>query len=438
MAQHTNQTLEISDNILKSYKPLRTASDLDPLLERIGDARFVLLGEASHGTHEYYTWRTAISKRLIEEKGFSLIAVEGDWPDCYKINRWVKSYEDAGEKIPEVLRSFKRWPTWMWANWEVAALAEWLRNHNEHLAPDKKVGFYGLDVYSLWESMDLVINYLDREDPEVAKLARRAVNCFEPYDEEERAYIRALDKSPEGCREEVLRLLREVREKAPAYDGDREAGLNAEVNALVMANAEKYYRSMVTFADDSWNVRDQHMVETLNTLMKFHGDDAKVIIWEHNTHIGDARATDMASQGLFNVGQLVRERHKKEDVVLVGFGSYQGEVMAGSAWGAPMQKMPLPEARFNSVEEILHRDAPEDKLLIFDQGREISDFFDQWLRHRAIGVVYHPDRERGNYVPTRLSARYDAFLFIDQTKALHPVYNQPESGIVPDTYPFGL
>jgi len=436
MAMHTNLTIEVSDNILKSYKPLRTASDLDPLLERIGDARFVLLGEASHGTHEYYTWRTAISKRLIEEKGFSLIAVEGDWPDCYKINRWVKKYTDDGEKISDVLKTFKRWPTWMWANWEVAALAEWLRNHNEHLAPDKKAGFYGLDVYSLWESMDLVVNYLDREDPEAAGLARQAVNCFEPYDEEERAYIRALDRSKEGCREEVLKLLQEVRKKAPAYDEDREAGLNAEVNALVMANAEKYYRAMVSFADDSWNVRDRHMVETLNTLMKFHGADTKVIVWEHNTHIGDARATDMASQGLLNVGQLVREQQKKEDVVLVGLGSYQGEVMAGSAWGAPMQKMLVPEARPDSVEEILHRNAPEDKLLIFDQ--EQDDFFNQWLRHRAIGVVYHPERERGNYVPTRLSARYDVFLFIDQTRALHPIYSQSDSAIVPDTYPFGL
>ncbi|HKZ37489.1 MAG TPA: erythromycin esterase family protein, partial [Chryseolinea sp.] len=314
--------------LLKDYYPLRFSKDLDPLLKTIGTSQYVLLGEASHGTHEYYTWRTAISKRLIQEKAFSFIAVEGDWPDCYRINRYVKGYNDTGETAAEVLKEFKRWPTWMWANWEIAALMEWLREYNKTQPVDKKVGFYGLDVYSLWESMDVIINYLRKEDPKSAQLAIEAIRCFEPY-EEGQDYAKAMLNLSARCTEEVVRLLQAVRKRSPNYDHDREASLNAEMNAQVIANAEEYYRSMVSFRDQSWNIRDSHMMETLEAIMEFHGRKAKGIVWEHNTHVGDARYTDMARAGMVNVGQLVREQHgqrpnERDGVMLVGFGTRRG------------------------------------------------------------------------------------------------------------------
>ncbi|MFN3405657.1 MAG: erythromycin esterase family protein [Cytophagaceae bacterium] len=419
------------------FAPLESSKDLDILLEEIGNSRYVLLGEATHGTHEFYTWRTAISKRLIEEKGFNLIAVEGDWPDCYKINRWIKGYKDSGITITEVLQSFKRWPTWMWANYEVAALSEWLREYNSNGAHNNKIGFYGLDVYSLWESMEILVEYLEKEDPKTASYSKEAFRCFEPYREED-SYANAIGELDEGCRKEVLDLLLEVRKNAKHYNGDKEAGLNAEMNALVIKNAEKYYTAMMSFSESSWNVRDQHMVETLDHIMKFHGSDAKVIVWEHNTHIGDARATDMHRSGLLNVGQLVRERHGKDGVYIVGFGTYKGTVIAGSGWGAPMKKMKVPNAKENSVEDILHNSLPENKLLIFGRNNSLNNRFESWLGHRAIGVVYHPEMDKRNYVSTKLSERYDAFIFIDETSALHPLHIVPDAHLIPETYPFNV
>ena len=335
------------------------------------------------------------------------------------------------------MNTFERWPTWMWANWEIAALTQWLRDYNGQLAPEKKVGFYGLDVYSLWDSMKIIVDYLEKEDPEAAAYAKRAIDCFEPYGEEE-MYAARLSNMKKSCREEVLRLLLEVRQNSSQYNHYPEAGLNAEVNALVAANGEKYYRAMSAFGGNSWNVRDQHMVETLNTLMNYHGPDAKVIVWEHNTHIGDARATDMAADGDINVGQLVREQHQPEEVVLVGFGSYEGTVIAGRGWDAPMQQMLVPPAIQNSVEDLLHAVSPENKLLILDQNPKLKEFFKSWLGHRAIGVVYNPARERGNYVPTKLTERYDAFLYLDKTTALHPLHIKPKGHLTPETFPFGL
>ncbi len=421
----------------KSFS-LRNDQDLDPLMDRIGDAHYVLLGEASHGTHEYYTWRARISKRLIQEKGFSFIAVEGDWPDCFHINRFIKGYPGSAGHITEVLRNFTRWPTWMWANWEIASFAEWLRKHNDTQVSNRKVGFYGLDVYSLWESMETLLEYLQKEDPETAQLARQAVSCFEPYGEDEERYARAIRTMSESCRREVTTLLQEIRKKASSYDNDLEAPLNAEMNAWVAVNAERYYESMFSFGSKSWNIRDTHMTETLNRLMQFHGPDAKCIVWEHNTHIGDARFTDMERDGMVNVGQLVRQQHPQQDVLLVGFGSYQGSVIAGNGWGGAMQVMNVPEARAGSVEAFLHSEGAEDKLLLFDFYKE-RERFRRAMGHRAIGVVYHPERERyGNYVPTVLSRRYDAFLYLDRTSALHPLQINPNVHQVPEGYPFGV
>lgn len=416
--------------------PLRSANDLDALLDRIGDSRIVMLGEASHGTHEYYTWRTAISKRLITEKGFSFIAVEGDWPDCYRINRYVKGYAGAESTAQQVLKGFARWPSWMWANWEVAALMDWMKDHNASLAANKRAGFYGLDVYSLWESMEAILEYLDKEDPEAAAIARHAMECFEPYEKEGELYARMTAGLPHSCRNAVVNLLIKIRARARFYNHDPEASLNTEQNAHIAVNAEQYYRSMISFGDNSWNIRDTHMAETLHRLLRFHGEKSKVIVWEHNTHIGDARATDMADAGMVNIGQLAREQYGNDEVVLVGFASHHGSVIAGSNWGAAMQEMEVPPAGKGSIEDMLHSESTENRMIIFDKNDER---YMNELPHRAIGVVYNPKHERfGNYVPSLMTERYDALIYLDETQALHPMHLPVKGDVMPETYPFGV
>lgn len=416
--------------------PLKAAVDLNAMIEDITDRSVVMLGEASHGTHEYYAWRAAISKRLIMEKGFIFIAVEGDWPDCYKINRYIKGYKDAGDNIEDVLRNFDRWPKWMWGNWEIAALAEWLKEYNTKLPINKKVGFYGLDVYSLWDSMKEMMSYLEDKDPKTAGSVKKAIQCFEPFNEDERMYARHT-LNDKGCRNEVLALLKEIRKKAQFSDGDREAGFNAEQNALIAVNAEKYYSSMTGFDNESWNVRDRHMMETLDRLINFHGEKTKGILWEHNTHIGDARATGMSKAGMVNIGQLAREEYGEDNVYLVGFGSYKGTVIAGNEWGGRMKVMRMPEARANSIEAVLHEKSIKSGYILFN--KESDGLYQTEINHRAIGVVYNPEREKyGNYVPSVLSKRYDAFIFFDETKALHPLHLHTDKHKLAATYPFNL
>jgi erythromycin esterase len=433
-------TEELIDDVRSRSRLLRHSADLDPLIELVGNARYVLLGEASHGTSEYYAWRQRISERLIREKGFSFIAVEGDWPDCYRVNRYVRALSDSGRNAREVLRAFNRWPTWMWANLEVVELAQWLRAHNERLPPQRRVGFYGLDVYSLWDSMRLVLRYLAGVDGQAMAAARRAFECFGPYGEDVQEYARATMWVPESCEDEVIRMLRELPQSAPHFDGDdREAFFDAEQNALVARNAEHYYRTMVRGGASSWNVRDRHMVETLERLMRHHGSAAKAIVWEHNTHIGDARATDMREQGEVNVGQLVREEHGDEDVVLVGFSSHRGTVIAAENWEAPMQIMTAPPGRPESWEDLLHRAGDDDKLILLREALRTSAWLDS-RGHRAIGVVYYPQREYfGNYVPTVLPRRYDALVYIDESHALHPLHIEAVADQdLPETYPAGV
>ena len=432
----------MEEDIRKRALPLSDPADLDPLVERIGNARYVLLGEATHGTSEFYEWRAALSRRLIRERGFSFIAVEGDWPDCYRVNRYVKSYEDSGDSAREVLHAFERWPTWMWANREVAELAEWLRDHNRRVAPARQAGFYGLDVYSLWDSMHAVVEYLESVDPALARAARSAYRCFEPYGEDAHEYARATAIVPTTCEREALSVLAALRDKAPEYRGDgHDAFFNAEQNALVARNAELYYRTMMRGGPMSWNVRDTHMVETLERLMAHHGPDAKAIVWEHNTHVGDARFTDMARAGMFNVGQLVRQQHDADDVVIVGFGTHRGTVIAGGEWGAPMRRMRVPPAREGSFEDVIHASGQRDTMLLFN-GHDDGGIagLAAPIGHRAIGVVYDPRNEHwGNYVPTIVPRRYDAFLHIDESAgvdALHlPVLVDGEP---PETFPSGV
>lgn len=444
MTEITNDhgVVPLASLVGEAAHPLENAGDLDPLLEAVGDARYVLLGEATHGTSEFYTWRTEISKRLIREKGFSFIAVEGDWPDCYRVNRYVKNRHEAGDNAEDVLHAFARWPTWMWANREVAALAEWLRAHNEHAPFDRQVGFFGLDVYSLWESMAAVVTYLERIDPALARSARRAYGCFDPYYDDVQQYARATALVPTSCEDEAVAMLQALRAKAPTYREDgQEAYFDAEQNAFTARNAERYYRTMVRGGPQSWNVRDGHMVDTLDRLISHHGSRAKAIVWEHNTHIGDARFTDMARVGMVNVGQLVREAHAREGTMLVGFGTHHGSVIAGDEWGAPMRRMEMPEARSGSFEDVLHRGVGRDALLIFD-GSDDGGIrgLDAPIPHRAIGVVYDPRAERwGNYVPTIIPRRYDAFIHIEGSRAVDPLHMPAlVDGEVPETYPSGM
>ncbi len=433
--------------------------DLDLLLEHIDDARYVLLGESSHGTSEFYRWRAEITKRLITEKGFSFIAVEGDWPDCYRVNRYVKGLENSGSSAYEVLNAFSRWPTWMWANREIVDLIEWLRRHNDKRVEnhDNKVGFYGLDVYSLWESLDAVMGYLQKNYPHAMKSAIEAYRCFEPYGRDVEEYARATAFIPESCEDDVANMLIELRRKAGSTgenDDDnhqfksdgKEAHFNAEQNAVVAKNAELYYRTMMKGGAASWNVRDHHMMNTLERLMKFHGSGAKSIVWAHNTHIGDARATDMRQARMVNLGQLAREQAGRDSVVLVGFGTYKGTVIASKEWGKPMERMSVPPAIDGSWDSFLHslgdHNAGSNKLLTFayaDKFKPGSPFLES-KGQRAIGVVYNPSYEKyGNYVETILPARYDAFLFIDETHALHPLHMQVSlDEELPETFPTGF
>lgn len=429
----------LADEIKKQTLPLKGEEDLQPLLDTICDSKIVMLGEASHGTHEYYTWRARISKKLIENYGFNFIAVEGDWPDCYRINRYIKGYENKSAEAQEVLQEFGRWPSWMWANWETAAFAEWLKKYNAGLEESKKTGFYGLDVYSLWESIESIMEYLEKVDPVSLQAAQKAFRCFEPFREGEgQSYAKAAMMVPELCRDEVVALLRKVQEKLPQYDSGYESAFSAEQNAIIAVNAEKYYRTMVQGGGKSWNLRDRHMADTLNRLLNFHGSDAKAIVWAHNTHIGDARATNMATQGMFNIGELARKEHGRDNISLVGFGSYKGTVIAGNEWGAPMQVLTMPEAKKGSWEQLLHDTGSEDKILLLNKVAEGSQLHKKEIGHRAIGVVYHPDYEKyGNYVPSVLASRYDAFIYIDETRALHPLHIKQKISEVPDTYPFG-
>jgi erythromycin esterase len=422
-----------------SYR-LQNKNDLQPLMDRIGDAGIVMLGEASHGTHEYYTWRTQITKRLIEEKGFNFIAVEGDWPDCYRLNRFIKNYDNGSGTAAKVLHAFNRWPTWMWANWEIMALAGWLRQHNAALPVQNKAGFYGLDVYSLWESMQSIMQYLGKTDPAALQVAEAAFHCFEPYQKDEgTSYARASRFVPELCENEVLHLLKEIRQKLPLYNTDHENVFSAEQNALITVNAEKYYRAMIKGGPHSWNVRDRHMADTLERLLTFHGKNSKVIVWAHNTHIGDARATDMVDEGMFNIGELARMQHHEKGVVLVGFGSFKGTVMAGKNWGAPMQSMQVPEAIKGSWEYLLHRAGPVNKLLLMDEFAGNDMFMESHIGHRAIGVVYNPQNEQyGNYVPSIMPLRYDAFIYLDETKSVYPLHLEPDGKQMPETFPFGV
>ncbi|MGY1809005.1 erythromycin esterase family protein [Blastococcus sp. SYSU D00669] len=412
-------------------RALAGPADLDPLLERVGDARVVAIGEASHGTHEYYAWRAALTRRLVAERGFGLVAVEGDWPDCYRVNRSVRARPGAADDPHDELDAFTRWPTWMWANDEVVDFCRWLRAFNAGRPDDDRVGFYGLDVYSLWDSMHELVGWLREHEPGSVETAVRALRCFEPFGEDGAEYAFASRVAPSTCEQAVVDLLRHLCEERGRAGSatDAEGRFAAEQNAAVVVDAERYYRAMVRGSAESWNVRDVHMADALDRLLEHTA--GKAVVWEHNTHIGDARHTDMAAAGMVNLGQLLRERHGRDRVVLVGAGGHRGGVVAAEAWGAQMQRMPVPPARAGSLEALLHEEVGRDALLVWDGGHRPA-WLDRRLDHRAIGVVYRPERERwGNYVPTVLGERYDAFLWFEDTRPLQPLHLERADEHVP-------
>ena len=415
-----NQLIELKRNL-----------DLDPLINAIKDKRVVMLGEASHGTYEYYQIRRVISQRLIQDHGFKFIAVEGDWPDAYRLHRYIQKGE--GESARRTLMHNHRWPTWMWANEEIVRLAEWMRGH--------KAGFYGLDVYSLFESIDEVTHYLRIHAPKLAEEVERQYACFDPYEKDEIAYAKSLIQYPGGCKNAVLYTLKKVLElQLEKTNGNGEELFSSQQNAYIIANAEDYYRSMLMGDEQSWNIRDGHMMETLNRLLERGGESAKAIVWAHNTHIGDYRATSMREAGYINIGGLARESYGEDNVALIGFGSDHGEVLAGSAWGAPEEVMPLPPAIPESYEYYFHKVAEKRRLnqfyLMFKEKTQTP--FALTRGHRAVGVVYNPHHERlGNYVQTELSKRYDAFIYIDKTHALKSLHAIPVRGEFPETWPTG-
>jgi len=417
-----NYTLE--EAVIKYAIPMDSDPDYAALIDAIGDASIVLLGESSHGTSEFYKIRSEISKKLIEQKGFTAIAVEGDWPSAQIINQYIKGYSDSDASAQEIVKAFDRWPTWMWANEEIADFVNWLKMHNNNKNPDKKVGFYGIDIYSLWESMEGIIHYLTESNPAGAdlKLAKKAFSCFEPFNGMPDHYAISTAHFSQVCIDEVSDLLSSIRSNKEQYDDTNEADLNLKVNALVAKNAEEYYRTMLKDNAQSWNIRDEHMVEAINEVINYYGTNSKIIVWEHNTHIGDARATTMQDDGMLNVGQLLREQYKHDQVYAVGFGTYQGTVIAAEEWGVPYKVINVPPARQHSWEALLHQTGAFDKLFIFNEDNR--KHFISWIGHRAIGVVYNPENEAyGNYVPSQIGNRYDAFIFIDQTEALTPIGN---------------
>lgn len=435
--------------IRSTVQPLSGAmADYDPLLDLIGNARFVLLGEASHGTKEFYRTRAHITQRLISELGFTAVAVEADWPDAYRVNRYVRrvGIDTNGDAA---LSGFQRFPIWMWRNTEVLRFVEWLRAYNITLPlGQSQVGFYGLDLYSLYSSMEAVLRYLDTVDPGAARRARYRYGCFEHFGEDTQAYGYAASFNlAHSCEDEVVQQLQELQRHAAQYsqrNGQVAADefFYAEQNAQLVKDAEVYYRTMFRGRISSWNLRDQHMVDTLDALvahLERQGERSKVVVWAHNSHLGDARATELGQQGEWNVGQLVRERHGHE-AVLVGFSTSYGSVTAATDWGGQTEQKSVRPALPDSYEALFHALGIPNFLLLLRERDEVVEALDPARLERAIGVIYRPETERlSHYFLAHLPEQFDAMLHFDETHAVTPLEHIAlrDTAEAPETYPSG-
>ena len=420
----------------QSFPSIETA-DLNPLLERIGSARIVLLGEATHGTSEFYRMRERITRELIIEKGFSLVAVEADWPDAARVDHYVRHFQYP----PSEWTAFARFPTWMWRNTEVRDFVSWLRKHNGTVAKNKRVAFHGLDLYSLYDSIRSVLNYLDEVDPESAKVARERYGCLTPWQRDPATYGHAaLTGSYPTCEPDVVRALTDLQAKRRAYaEHDGERFLDAEQNARLVANAERYYRIMYYGSRASWNLRDTHMFETLKNLLAFHGADSKAVVWAHNSHVGNAGATEMAARGEYNIGQLCRKEFG-DQAYLVGFGTHSGTVAAASEWDGPMEIKNVRPSLRGSYERLCHATGHA-RFMLGLRGR--TDLcgptgLGKERLERAIGVIYRPETEMAShYFQASLPRQFDEYIWFDNTRAVTPLDTAEVKGL-PDTYPFGV
>jgi erythromycin esterase-like protein len=445
----------IIDALKGEARAFEAAEDFDCLLASTGDASIVLLGEATHGTREFYRLRAEISKRLIVEKGFDAIAVEADWPDALRVSRYV---QHGGDDMTAegALSGYKSFPQWMWRNHEIVDLVNWLRLHNGHVASSvRRVGFYGLDLYSLRQSMHAVIAYLDREDPEAADRARQRYGCIDHMaeDPQQYGYATTFGMKPH-CEQEVLRQLTELTRQASLHlqgmGGQVPDELfYAQQNARVARNAETYYRSMFQSRDESWNVRDSHMAETLEALREHisqrTGRPGKIVVWAHNSHLGDARATEMGEHGQLNLGQLVRERYRPDDVFLLGFTTHTGTVTAATEWDGPAELKQVVASRPDSVERLMHETSIATgmaQFLLPIRGHDsmLARLPSRYLE-RAIGVIYRPESERySHYFYADAAKQFDALVHVDRSTALQPLERSAlwQQDEVPETYPSGL
>ena len=413
------------------------AADLDGLLERIGDAKVVLLGEASHGTSEFYRMRERISQELITRKGFRFVAIEGDWPDVARLDHYVRHFEYP----PSEWTAFARFPTWMWRNTEVRSFVDWLHAHNAERAPQQRVAIYGLDLYSLYTSIGSVLKYLDEVDPDSAQIARQRYGCLTPWQADPATYGHAaLTGAYRTCESEVVQMLEDILHKQSdyaAHDGER--FMDAVQNARLVTDAERYYRIMYYGSRASWNLRDNHMFETLKTLLNFHGTAAKAIVWAHNSHVGDAAATEMSVRGEYNIGHLCREEFGHA-AYSIGFGTHAGTVAAASEWDGPMEVKAVLPSRKQSYERLCH-DTGRPQFMLPLRGRsagEVRNRLAEPRLERAIGVIYRPETElASHYFQAVLPVQFDEYIWFNQTRAVTPLATRELEGL-PDTYPFGL
>ena len=447
----------MTTNVASAIGPIRAAAhplrgdsaDFDPLLHRIGDAHYVLIGEASHGTHEFYRIRAEITKRLIREKGFTAVAVEADWPDAFRVNRFVRARPGDGDAA-EALSGFRRFPQWMWRNADVLDFVGWLRAHNDAaVGSHQPVGFYGLDLYSLHASIEAVLSYLRTVDPEAARRAQARYACFDHVGPDLNRYgVAARWGLTPSCEREVIAQLVELQRAAGEYahrDGrlDPDALFYAQQNARVVRNAEAYYRAAITDGTNSWNLRDRHMAETLGLLAEYlgrAGDEVKIVVWAHNSHLGDATWTEMGGQGELNVGQIVREQHAR-DSVLIGFTTDSGTVTAASGWDMPAERKRIRPALEGSYERLFHITGLGNFLMLFHHEHEIAWALHDPLLERAIGVIYRPQTEReSHYFNASISRQFDAVLHYDVTRAVEPLERSVlwDGGELPETYPSAL
>jgi erythromycin esterase-like protein len=422
------------------------ADGMLPLLDAIGDASMVLIGEASHGTHEFYEARAELTKALISTRGFSLVAVEADWPDAYRVNRWVRQ-ESADSDADAALDDFVRFPRWMWRNRDVVDFLEWLHAYNAHRPASRRVGFYGLDLYSLHASVDAVLSYLRKVDPEGAERARHRYACFEGVDDPQAYGYAATLGVSRSCEDEVVAQLKDLRRRAADYAGrDGRVAADdyfyAEQNARLVRNAEQYYRAMFGGRVASWNLRDTHMMETLDALMAHVGQttgEARAVVWAHNSHVGDARATRMGEIGELNLGQLARQGHGA-GACLIGFTTHTGTVTAASDWGEPVERKRVRPSLAGSYERVLHQVGMSRCLLLLRDDPRLREALMPERLERAIGVIYRPDSERSShYFGARLPEQFDAVLHIDETSAVEPLERWAlEEVDLPETYPYGI